>query len=128
MRRPRPSQVILAAGLGVLLVGAVVIGVPWYSAMRWQGSPEAVRAERNADAPTLIQVTPTPSGATASTSTNVSAARSTEAPAAAQIAPGQAATQSTDPQTPQTAVVAPPQLSTPIALNANIAVAPTATP
>jgi LPXTG-site transpeptidase (sortase) family protein len=122
MRRPRPSQVILAAGLGVLLVGAAAIAVPWYSALQWQGSPEAVRAERNAAAPTLVQVTPTPGN------TSVSAVRPTEAPLATQAALGQVAAQSTVPPTPQPTVVAPPQLSTPIALNANIAVPPTATP
>src|SRR5690348_12579324 len=108
MRRPRPSQVILATGLGVLLVGAAAIGVPWYSAMRWQGSPEAVRAERNADAPTLIQVTPVPASTAAST--NVGVARSTEAPAATQAAAGQVAAPPTAPPTPQATVVAPPQL------------------
>ncbi len=125
MRRPRPSQVILAAGLGVLIVGAAAIAVPWYAAMRWQGSPEAVRAERNADAPTLIQVTPTP----ASTTAVAGASRPTPAPEATQVAsvPG-VGPQPTAPPPPQPAAVAPPQLSTPIALDAKIAVAPTATP
>ncbi|HEY2595213.1 MAG TPA: sortase [Chloroflexota bacterium] len=115
----------------MLLLGAAAVAVPWYAATRWQGSPEAVRAERNADAPTPIWLTPTP-GTTA-----VSAALPTEPAPAAQAtassqsessAPEPMATQPAEPPTPQPAVVAPPQLSTPIALDAHIAVPPTATP
>src|SRR5579871_2873342 len=117
MRRPRPSHVVLAAGLGVLLVGAAVIVIPWYAAMQWQASPEAVRAERNADAPTLIQVTPTPVAAAAAASTDITgAARPADATATRQNASGPTAgAQPTSaPSAPQTAVVAPPQLGTPI--------------
>ena len=119
------------AGVGVLLVGAAAIAVPWYSAVRWQGSPEAVRAERNADAPTLIQATPTPASSSAAANVGV-APRPTEGArrdASRSRGDRQVAAQPTAaPPTPQAAVVAPPQLSTPIALDANIAVAPTATP
>ena len=124
MHRPRPSLVILATGLGVLLVGAAIFVVPWYAAMRWQDSPEAARAERNADAPTPILLTPTPV-------TVAVAAPPTSPPVTAQVVatPGQAQAPPLAPPTRQPAAVfAPPQLSTPISLDANIAVAPTATP
>jgi LPXTG-site transpeptidase (sortase) family protein len=116
MRRPRPSLVILTTGLGVLLLGAAFVAVPWFSAVRWHDSPEAAQAERNADAPTPIWLTPTPAP--------VVSAAPTEPPLAA--APVAVAT--SPPAAPQPVTFAPPQLSTPIALNANIAVAPTATP
>jgi LPXTG-site transpeptidase (sortase) family protein len=115
MRRPRPSHVVLAAGLGVLLVGAAAIVVPWYAALRWQGSPEAARAVRNADAPTVIRLTPTPESAADATSSSESSA------------PEPAAGQPTAVPAPQPTVVAPPQLSIPIALDAHISVPPTPT-
>jgi LPXTG-site transpeptidase (sortase) family protein len=111
----------------VLLVGAAIVAVPWYVAMRWQDSPEAARAERNSVAPTPIWLTPTPQSVAAS-------AGATEAPVANSRSSGGIQSPTTQQaQMPPTAtaqpvVFAPPQLSTPIALNANIAVAPTATP
>ena len=100
------------------------MAVPWYAAMRWQDSPEAARAERNADAPTPIWLTPTPPPV-ASSGANRSAGRY---PAAGRAQSLSVQTAPTTPSTAQPVVFAPPQLSTPIALNANIAVAPTATP
>jgi hypothetical protein len=58
--RLRPSHFVLGGGLLVLLVGAYVLLAPWYEAARWQASPQAARAERNADAPTPVWLTPTP--------------------------------------------------------------------
>ena len=136
MRRPRPSQVVLATGLGVLLVGAAIVVVPWYSAMRWQGSPEAAEAERNADAPTPIWLSSTPEavGAAVASAPVVAGQGATKADGAAANAPGMATPPTAPLQptpasaAPQPAVFAPPQLSTPVALNAEIAAAPTATP
>jgi LPXTG-site transpeptidase (sortase) family protein len=127
MPKPRPSLVILAAGLGVLLVGAALVVVPWYTALQWQDSPEAARAERNAEAPTPIWLTPTPATlAVAANPTATSVAPQAVAPQA--LAPRPEPT-SLAPPTPESArAVDPPQLSTPISLDANIAVAPTATP
>jgi LPXTG-site transpeptidase (sortase) family protein len=121
MRRPRPSQVVLATGLGVLIVGAAVVAVPWYTAQRWQDSPEAARAERNADAPTPIWLTPMPAVA----ATVGTPARATEQPQRPAAAP-----EHTQPPAEPTALIvfAPPQLGTPVALNANIAAPPTPTP
>src|SRR5690242_10442750 len=58
LRRPSPGLVVLAIGIGLLAVGSVLELAPWYQAARWQASPEAARAERNAAAP---QPTATPS-------------------------------------------------------------------
>jgi len=87
-----------------MLAGAVVLAAPWFDAARWQGSPEAVRAVRNAEAPTLVVVTPTVVAVRASPPT-------TEPVVTAVVA------------TPR-----PPELSTPIALNAEVDVAPSPTP
>jgi LPXTG-site transpeptidase (sortase) family protein len=111
----------------VLLVGAAVVVVPWYAAMQWQGSPEAARAERNADAPTPIWLAPTAVGVSGEiVSAGSSQPTNPEPQLAAPTLP--IAAQPVPAATPQPTVVAPPQLSTPIALNANIAVRPTATP
>ncbi|MBV9596340.1 MAG: sortase [Chloroflexi bacterium] len=134
MPRPRPSLVILATGLGVLLVGAAIVAVPWYSGVRWQDSPEAARAERNAEAPTPIWLTPAPeSNVNVSAPPTQASLPPTQLPASAptQIAAAQPAgpLSTAQPASANPAqVYAPPQLSTPIALNARIAVAPTATP
>ena len=94
-----------------MLAGAVVLAAPWFDAARWQDSPQAVRADRNAEAPTLVVVTPTP--------VRVGIPTAAPAPMATTTVPATAA---------PAAVVAPAQLSTPIALNAHIEVAPSPTP
>src|SRR5262249_3598296 len=99
--------------------------VPWYAAMRWQGTPEAARAERNADAPTPIWLTPSPLATAAATAsplpTLVPAVALPPAPPPPPPATG-------PPPAPPPALLAPPPLSAPIALDARIAAAPTATP
>src|SRR3954451_6472428 len=58
----RRSALIIGAGGLILLAGAVLTVGPWIEAQRWQGSPQAAQAERNAAAPTLVplRTTPTP--------------------------------------------------------------------
>ena len=97
-----------------MLAGAVVLAAPWFDAARWQGSPEAVRAVRNAEAPTVVVATPTP--------VDISIA---EPAATSEVASSAAAPASAPASTP---MIAPPRLSTPIALNAHIDVAPSPTP
>ncbi len=98
--------ILVGVGACIMLAGAVVLAAPWFDAARWQGSPEAVRATRNADAPTVVVVTPTP--------------------ARIQVAP------TLPPARPDTPALATPTLavafSTPIALNADVEVAPSPTP
>ena len=94
---------VVGVGACIMLAGAVVIAVPWFDAARWQGSPEAVRAVRNAEAPTLVVVTPT-----------AVVRESPESPPT--------------PEPVTTSDKAPAQLSTPVALNAEIEVAPSPTP
>lgn len=48
----------MAAGGALLLLGGVVSLAPWSEALQWRNSPEALRAQRNADAPTPIWITP----------------------------------------------------------------------
>jgi LPXTG-site transpeptidase (sortase) family protein len=59
----------------VVLVGGVVIAVPWIQGAAWQHSPEAARAARNEAAPQVIRITPAPTveSAAAPGSTVVSA-------------------------------------------------------
>ena len=52
--------IFLGVGVCVMLAGAAILAVPWFDAARWQGSPEAGRAVRNAEAPTVVVITPTP--------------------------------------------------------------------
>jgi len=61
--RPRPSSILIVAGLGTLLVGGFVLLEPWYASEQWRNSPEAARAQRNADVPPPIWLTPAPAGA-----------------------------------------------------------------
>ncbi len=58
MKRPRFHHIVIATGVGVLVAGTAITLAPWYDAARWQTSPEAVRALRNADAPTLVPQPP----------------------------------------------------------------------
>jgi len=58
LRLPRLSGVLIGVGAGTLLVGGVVLVVPWYQGEQWRSTPEAARAHRNADAPLPIRVTP----------------------------------------------------------------------
>jgi LPXTG-site transpeptidase (sortase) family protein len=58
--RLRPSHFVLGGGLIVLLVGGYMLLAPRYQAVRWQASPEAARAARNAEAPTPVWLRPTP--------------------------------------------------------------------
>src|SRR5207237_8415760 len=60
LRPPRPSTFFIAAGALVLLAGVGVTLMPLFEAAQWQASPEAERAQRNADVPTPIWLTPTP--------------------------------------------------------------------
>lgn len=110
MRRPRPSHVIIAAGLGVLVLGGALELRPLLEASQWQTSPEAARAERNAGAPTPVWLTPTVAVAAAPARQQP---RSTAVPPQPTAAP--AATEA-------------PRLSQAVALDALIAPAPTATP
>jgi LPXTG-site transpeptidase (sortase) family protein len=110
LRRPRPSQVVIGAGLAVLVLGGVLVLGPWFAAARWQASPEASRAVRNAEAPTPVWITPT--------ATPAQLVRAQ--PAATPMPPPQVAA----PPPPTTE----PVLSQPIALNARVVVPPTATP
>jgi hypothetical protein len=104
MKRPRPSQVVLAAGFGSLLLGALLVVAPWYQAAQWQTSPQATLAARNAAAPTPVWMTPTPVVGPHTAPTRVLPA----------------------PPTPVATLA--PVLSAPIALDARIAPQPTATP
>ena len=61
--RPRLSSVLIVAGLGTLLVGGFVIVAPWYASEQWRNSPEAARAQRNADVSPPIWLTPAPARA-----------------------------------------------------------------
>src|SRR5579864_8442590 len=87
-----------------MLAGAALLALPWFDAARWQGSPEAVRAVRNAEAPTPVWLTPT--------SQSVVAGSTPQATIAAL----------------PTAIAVPTQLSAPVELNAHVAVAPSPTP
>jgi len=56
----RRSTLIICAGGLVLLVGAVLTVGPWLEAQRWQSSPAAEQAERNAAAPTTVPLRAAP--------------------------------------------------------------------
>jgi hypothetical protein len=43
-----------------LVLGAFVVLEPWYEGVQWRGSPDAARAQRNADVPQPIWLTPAP--------------------------------------------------------------------
>jgi LPXTG-site transpeptidase (sortase) family protein len=58
VRSPRPSHIVLAAGVGILLLGAGVAVTPPLQSVQWQSSAEAARARRNAAAPTPIWLPP----------------------------------------------------------------------
>jgi sortase (surface protein transpeptidase) len=58
-RPVRRSTLIIGAGGLILLVGAFLTLGPWLEAYRWQASPEAGQAQRNAAAPQLVPVRPT---------------------------------------------------------------------
>jgi len=114
--RPRPSHVVIGGGLGVILVGGLLVLAPMFDAARWQSSPEATRAERNADAPTPIWLAPTAVPTLAAA-----------VPILATVT--QATTQPAQP--PPEIVAAPtaePVLSRPVGLAANIVPQPTPTP
>ena len=102
VRRPRPSQILIAAGLGILLLGGVLELEPLREAAQWQASPEAARAERNAAAPTPVWITPT------------------SVPVAVLAPP--------TPLPPAPAPTRGPVLGAPIALDADIVPQPTPTP
>ena len=53
------STVVICAGALLLLAGASITLAPWLEAYRWQSSPAAVQAERNAAAPLVANVRPT---------------------------------------------------------------------
>jgi LPXTG-site transpeptidase (sortase) family protein len=112
--RPRPSQLAIGAGLVVLVLGGVLVAGPWFVAARWQSSPEAARAERNAEAPTPVWVTPVPTAAQAVRAVAVA----TPTPPPPVVAPPVVAPPPT----------AEPLLSQPIAVNARIVAQPTPTP
>lgn len=120
MYRPRPWVLVLAAGLTVVALGALISVAPWYAALRWQTSSEAARAARNADAPTLVPVTPRavvvaePTSRSAIRTTSGSVVQPTSAPAVQAIHATPAPTESA--------------FSQPAALQAQIDDAPTATP
>jgi LPXTG-site transpeptidase (sortase) family protein len=59
VRRLRASQIVIATGAGILVLGAAIELAPMRDAAQWQASPEAARAERNAAAPTPVWITPT---------------------------------------------------------------------
>ncbi|MDQ6671793.1 MAG: sortase [Chloroflexota bacterium] len=61
--------ILVGVGVGTLLVGALVVLQPWYASEQWRSSPEAARAQRNADAPQPIWLTPGPSDATVTRAT-----------------------------------------------------------
>jgi LPXTG-site transpeptidase (sortase) family protein len=56
----RRSTVIIGAGGLILLVGAGVTLEPWFEALGWRDSPAAVQAQRNAAAPEVVPLRPTP--------------------------------------------------------------------
>jgi sortase (surface protein transpeptidase) len=56
----RRSTLIICAGGLILLVGAALTLGPWLEAERWQSSPAAVQAERNAAAPTTVPLRAAP--------------------------------------------------------------------
>jgi LPXTG-site transpeptidase (sortase) family protein len=56
----RRSTVIIGAGGLILLVGAGVTLEPWFEALGWRDSPAAVQAQRNAAAPQVVPLRPTP--------------------------------------------------------------------
>lgn len=89
MRRPRPSELVISTGLGVLALSGFIWLAPWYDAARWQASPEAVRAARNAEAPTPVWLAPTPAIDIRATATDIPvpvAARAMSTPAVNQAA------------------------------------------
>jgi LPXTG-site transpeptidase (sortase) family protein len=114
--RPRLSSVLIGAGLGTLLVGGFVIGVPWYASEQWRNSPEAVRAQRNADVPPPIWLTPTPA--------DPAAARS----AATAVRPARPAVQRVNPTTTTTTAGAAPPAATSQPAGLGDAAPPTAAP
>jgi LPXTG-site transpeptidase (sortase) family protein len=58
--RPRLSSVLIGVGVITLVTGVAVNLAPRYESARWQSSPEAARAQRNADLSPPIWLTPTP--------------------------------------------------------------------
>ena len=60
LRRPRRGDLLLVVGGLIVLIGGAVTLAPWYEAARWQNSPEAIRAQRNADAAQPVWLTPGP--------------------------------------------------------------------
>jgi LPXTG-site transpeptidase (sortase) family protein len=108
--RPRLSHVVIGAGLGVILLGGGVLLAPYLDAARWQSSPEAARAQRNADVSAPVWIEPTATGVAAA----AVAVQPTSSPPVA--------------STPVPAPTPVPQLGAPIALLADIAAAPTPTP
>jgi LPXTG-site transpeptidase (sortase) family protein len=109
--RPRLSGVLVVAGLGALLVGGFVIVAPWYASEQWRTSPEAARAQRNADVSPPIWLTPAPARAAAV------AARSAATP----ISPSR-------PVAPRVVATPPPPPATPQPVGPGTPVPPTAAP
>jgi LPXTG-site transpeptidase (sortase) family protein len=96
--------VVIGIGICVMLGGAALLIAPRYEAERWQSSPEAERALRNAEAPTPVWLTPTMLTAPAP------AARATTVPPTA------------------VAVTPVARFSAPAVVDARVDIAPTATP
>jgi hypothetical protein len=69
----RPSNVVVCLGAALLLVGGIWTLGPILLAAGWQRSPLAARAQRNAEAPTPVWVTPTTSVRSATQPTDMSA-------------------------------------------------------
>jgi LPXTG-site transpeptidase (sortase) family protein len=84
----RRSTLCLGAGGLILLVGAVVTLEPWFEALRWQNSPLAAQAQRNAAAPQVVR--PRPTDALATQVPVVRGAAATALPARATPTPGEA--------------------------------------
>jgi LPXTG-site transpeptidase (sortase) family protein len=89
VRRPRPSELLIAAGGLAVMIGGAVSLQAWYAGLQWRASPEAAQAQRNVEAPTPIWITPAPrpTGAavapTAAVPTGLPTSRPTSAPAMA---------------------------------------------
>src|SRR5712691_5965337 len=111
-RLPRPARgdLLIAAGVGIVLIGGATWLAPVYDAAQWRDSPEAARAQRNADAPQPVWVTPLPV-ATLAVRQRAAAPVQTAPPATGvpvPVAPGPTLT-----ATPETEVLVPLATPTP---------------
>jgi LPXTG-site transpeptidase (sortase) family protein len=67
--RFRRGEMLVAGGAVIVLIGGALTLAPWYEAILWQNSPQAARAQRNADAAPPVWLTPGPPGASSARAT-----------------------------------------------------------